>query len=155
MQTSETLANHLEQLFFGKNWTGSSFREALKDLSWEKATQSYKGCNSIAVLLYHVVYYIRVQKKVLEGGPLSGNDQESFQAPKVHNEMEWQKLQEELLQDVKGMVTLLNSFSEEKLPKAFADSSYGSYLRNFIGVLEHSHYHLGQIVLLKKLISQS
>ena len=69
--------------------------------------------------------------------------------------MEWQKLQEELLQDVKGMVTLLNSFSEEKLPKAFADSSYGSYLRNFIGVLEHSHYHLGQIVLLKKLISQS
>lgn len=31
----------------------------------------------------------------------------------------------------------------------------GSYLRNIEGVIEHSYYHLGQISLIKKMISRS
>jgi hypothetical protein len=30
------------------------------------------------------------------------------------------------------------------------EEKYGSVLRNIMGVIEHTHYHLGQIVLLKK-----
>jgi len=34
----------------------------------------------------------------------------------------------------------------------FTDEKYGTYQRNLIGILEHSYYHLGQIVLIKKLL---
>ena len=31
---------------------------------------------------------------------------------------------------------------------------YGNYFRNLTGIIEHLHYHLGQIVLIKKLIAE-
>jgi hypothetical protein len=32
----------------------------------------------------------------------------------------------------------------------FDDGKYGTVLRNILGLIEHTHYHLGQIVILKK-----
>ena len=43
---------------------------------------------------------------------------------------------------------------EKKLWEPFGDGKYGDYFRNIQGVIEHAHYHLGQIVLVKKLIRQ-
>jgi hypothetical protein len=36
----------------------------------------------------------------------------------------------------------------------FVDEKYGTYLRNIEGVIEHSYYHLGQVSLLKKMVTQ-
>jgi hypothetical protein len=41
---------------------------------------------------------------------------------------------------------------EEKLNDFFALEKYGTYQRNFHGLIEHTHYHLGQIAILKKLV---
>ena len=41
---------------------------------------------------------------------------------------------------------------EERFFEDMADPKYGSWYRNIHGIIEHAHYHLGQIVLLKKLI---
>ena len=38
--------------------------------------------------------------------------------------------------------------------ETFADEKYGHYYRNLHGIIEHTHYHLGQIVLIKKLLQQ-
>jgi len=32
------------------------------------------------------------------------------------------------------------------------NGKYGNYFRNIVGVIEHIHYHLGQIVLIKKIL---
>jgi len=152
MNTSKTLANHLEQLFFSKNWTGSSFPEALEGISWQQATQKIKSFNTIAVLVYHIGYYIKIQRRVLDGGPLEGSDTESFLAPPIKNEVDWNALKDDLFENVRKLITQIQEFEDEKLQDAFANSKYGTYLRNFIGVSEHSHYHLGQIVLLKKML---
>jgi hypothetical protein len=42
----------------------------------------------------------------------------------------------------------------EIFDQPFFDEKYGSYLRNIEGIIEHCYYHLGQIVLIKKIISQ-
>jgi len=44
---------------------------------------------------------------------------------------------------------------ENQLWTPFTEEKYGSYFRNLIGMIEHSHYHLGQIVLCKRLLTQS
>ncbi|RBQ03329.1 DUF1572 family protein [Pedobacter miscanthi] len=41
---------------------------------------------------------------------------------------------------------------DEKFDEVFVNEKYGSYLRNIEAVIEHSYYHLGQIVLIRKLI---
>jgi hypothetical protein len=37
----------------------------------------------------------------------------------------------------------------------FVDEKYGTLLRNIEGVIEHSYYHLGQIALIRKMITQT
>lgn len=46
----------------------------------------------------------------------------------------------------------LETLDEAKLFEDFADPKYGNYYRNLHGIIEHTHYHLGQIVLIKKLL---
>jgi len=41
------------------------------------------------------------------------------------------------------------------LDSVFVDEKYGTYLRNIEGVIEHCYYHLGQISLIKKLVSEN
>jgi hypothetical protein len=42
---------------------------------------------------------------------------------------------------------------EEKLNQVFVDEKYGTYQRNIDAMIEHAYYHLGQIVLIKKMIN--
>ena len=42
---------------------------------------------------------------------------------------------------------------DTKLEEPFVDEKYGTYLRNIEAVIEHSYYHLGQISLIRKLIT--
>jgi hypothetical protein len=42
---------------------------------------------------------------------------------------------------------------DEKLKDVFVEEKYGTYQRNIDGMIEHSYYHLGQIVLIKKLLT--
>ncbi len=49
---------------------------------------------------------------------------------------------------------LLAPLPDAILTTAFYDEKYGSYYRNLQGTIEHSHYHLGQLVLVKKILRQ-
>jgi hypothetical protein len=42
---------------------------------------------------------------------------------------------------------------EKKVLHVFVDEKYGTYLRNIEAMIEHSYYHLGQIVLIRKILS--
>ncbi len=49
----------------------------------------------------------------------------------------------------------IEQLPESKLWETFSDEKYGNYYRNIHGIIEHSHYHLGQIVLIKKILLQA
>jgi len=50
---------------------------------------------------------------------------------------------------------LIEQLPEAKLGEIFSEEKYGTYYRNIHGIIEHTHYHLGQIVLIKKILLQS
>lgn len=57
--------------------------------------------------------------------------------------------------DAENFASLIEQLPESKLDEIFVDEKYGSYYRNFLGIIEHIHYHLGQIVLIKKILQDS
>jgi len=63
-------------------------------------------------------------------------------------------LQAKIWADAEKFASLAEKLSDEQLQAGFVDEKYGNYFRNLLGMIEHSYYHLGQIVLLKKLITQ-
>ena len=50
------------------------------------------------------------------------------------------------------LANLIEKLPEAKLWKNIGDDVWGNYYRNIHGIIEHTHYHLGQIVLIKKLL---
>jgi hypothetical protein len=92
---------------------------------------------------------------VLEGGPLDAHDKYSFDHPPIESQQDWEKLLNRTWADAEKLAHLIEQMPETKLLEVFSDKKYGTYYRNIHGVIEHMHYHLGQIVLIKKLLLQA
>ncbi len=151
MDLSKQIAKQIRSLYFGKNWTAVSFKEALEGVSWEEANKKIGDCNSILTLVHHTTYYMKVQLPVMNGGALVASDKESFIHEPLKNEDDWIAVKKEMFDIAETFAAKIESLPEDIFDKPFADEKYGSYFRNLYGTIEHSHYHLGQIVLLGKI----
>lgn len=147
---SSALATHLRQVFFGGNWTSVCVQDVLSDVTVEQASASATGHNSILRLTYHIAYYVRAQISVFENNGLHSNDAESFSHPAIVNESEWRIFLQQIFTDVERLARLIEVLNEEVVWGNFENEQYGSVFRNVAGMIEHTHYHLGQIVLIKR-----
>lgn len=152
MNASIQIAKHFREVIFGGNWCTVSLKDTLKDVTWKQANTPLYSFNTITALTYHIGYYITAVLKVLEGGPLDAHDKYSFDHPVISSETEWQQLQEKIWSESEMFASLIEKLPEETVYQNFIDGKYGIYFRNLTGIIEHTHYHLGQIVLLKKMI---
>ncbi len=152
MDFSEQIAKHLYEVYFGGNWTVTNFKETLSDVSWKEATTEVEEFNTIVTLVFHTNYFVKTVSRVLNNEGLSGNDKFSFDHPEFTSEEEWRAFVNDTLEDAKTLSESIKKLPNEKLMESFTDKKYGLYNRNLWGVIEHCHYHLGQIVMLKKLV---
>lgn len=152
MNLTAQIARQLRDVHFGGNWTSSSLKEHLADVTWQQATTKLYSFNTIAILVYHMNYYISAVLKVLQGGPLDAKDKYSFDHPPILSQEDWEKLLNKTWADAESFATLIEQLPESKLGETFQDEKYGNYYRNLHGIVEHIHYHLGQIVLIKKIL---
>lgn len=149
---TKQLAKHFREVYYGGNWTWVNLRDTLKDISWEEAVARVHEGNTIAVLVYHISYYVSVQLKVLKGGPLEGTDKDSFNSPAIRSKEEWDTLLNRVWQEADEYATLVEQFPDSRLEEFFVIEKYGTWFRNLLGLIEHTHYHLGQIVIIKKML---
>ena len=152
MNVSQQIAKHLRDVYFGGNWTSVNLKETLKDVNWQQAIIKVHSFNTIATLVNHINYYIGVQSKVLEGHPLAGKDKESFEHLPILSQQDWENILNKMWSDAEAFALLIEQLPDTKLGQVFSDEKYGTYYRNLQGFIEHTHYHLGQIVLIKKII---
>jgi hypothetical protein len=89
---------------------------------------------------------------VLQGEPLNASDKFSFDCPTITSQEEWEHLVQKALDEAEQFANEIEKLEESKLFEVFSDEKYGNYFRNLLGIIEHTHYHLGQIALIKKMI---
>jgi hypothetical protein len=155
MNLTAQIAKHLRTVYFGGNWTSVNLKDALADVTWQQATTQVYSLNTIATLVYHTNYYISAVSKVLQGEPLNAKDKYSFDHPPIRSREDWKILLDKTWEDVENFASLIEQLPESRLEETFVDEKYGNYYRNLHGIIEHIHYHLGQIVLIKKVLSQT
>jgi uncharacterized damage-inducible protein DinB len=154
MTLTSQIAKHFRDVHTGGNWTVSNLSDNLADVTWQEATTQVHGLNTIATLVFHVNYFVGVTLKVLQGGPLEGNDELSFAHPPIHSEEDWRALVEKALAEAAAFAGLIEQMQEERLWENLAGEKYGNYYRNIHGIIEHTHYHLGQMAIIKKIVRQ-
>lgn len=155
MNITAHIAKHFREVYFGGNWTSSNLQDQLAGLTWQQAVTPVHSLNTIASLVYHLGYYVNAVLKVLQGEPLNASDKYSFDLPAINSQDDWEKLLNKTWKNAKEFVNLVEELPEEKLWEDFQDNKYGNYYRNLHGIIEHIHYHLGQIVIIKKIILQA
>ena len=154
MNLTEQIAKHFREVYVGGNWTDVNLKDSLAGITWQQATTQVHSCNTIATLVFHMNYYVSNVMKVLQGTPLEAHDKDSFALPPVQSAEDWAALRERTFIDAENFASLLEQLPADKLEETFVNEKYGNYYRNMHGIIEHNHYHLGQIVLLKKILSQ-
>jgi hypothetical protein len=154
MKITDRMADHAHGIFFGGNWTSVTLQDILTDLTFEEATKQVHQLNTIASLTYHVGYFVHELQKMINGAPLEAKDKLSWEGPEVNSEATWQQLREEVLGNAAHLVTAIRSMPENRTWEFLGDEKYGDFYYNIHGIIEHSHYHLGQMAVIKKMIRQ-
>ena len=150
---STEIANRFREVFLDGTWiANTNYKKILTDVSWLSATKKIANLNTIALLTFHINYYVAGVLNVFETGKLDIKDKFSFNAPKITSEKEWNTLKNVFFSNVKKLANHIEKLPDESLNAIFIDEKYGSYLRNIEGMIEHSYYHLGQISLIKKMV---
>ena len=142
-----------EVLLDGKWIANTNFKDQISNVNWIQANKKINDLNSIALLTYHINYYLEGLNKVFSEGVLDISDKYSFDMPPINTELDWLQMVNTFIYNAELFVSNVEKMNEEKLFQNFVKEEYGNYLRNIEGVIEHSYYHLGQVVLIKKLIS--
>jgi len=155
MNITGQIAKLFKDVYYGGNWTAVNFKESLADVTWQQATTKVYSFNTIATLVYHTNYYVSAVLRVLKGEPLHAKDKYSFDHPPIQSEEDWERLLDKTWADSNNFAMLVEQLPEHRLWDTFIDEKYGNYYRNIHGVIEHCHYHLGQIVLIKKILLQT
>jgi uncharacterized damage-inducible protein DinB len=154
MNLTAQIAKHFRAVHFGGNWTSVNLKDQLTGLTWQQATTQVYSFNTIAKLVFHINYYVSAVSKVLEGGPLDAHDKYSFDLAPIKSEEDWQKLVAKTFSDAEHFTGLIEQLPDSRLGEVFSEEKYGTYYSNLHGIIEHTHYHLGQITLIKKMLLQ-
>jgi uncharacterized damage-inducible protein DinB len=155
MENKDVLAKRFQDVILNNSWVANnSFKNQLSDLPLETALYTLGTLYTIASLTQHIHYYIAGILNVLNGGNLEIKDAFSFDFNPINTEEDWQNVLAVFWADAEEFALKVAALPEEKLSDIFVKEEYGTYHFNINTLIEHSYYHLGQIVLLKKLISQ-
>jgi len=155
MTFSKHVAKQIRDVYFSGNWTVTNLKDTLEDVTWQEATRKVQNFNTIATLVYHINYFVVGVNDVLNGKPLTIKDKYSFNHPSISSEADWEAFKIKVLEDGKAFADAIEGLNDDQLLQDFVDPKYGNYYRNLHGIIEHFHYHLGQIVILKKILKDS
>ena len=155
MKKTDQIANRFQEVILNGTWVANTnYKEQLSNLNWEIATTKFKSLNTIADLAQHIHDYISGINNVFKGGTLDIKDKFSFDFNLINSQIGWEAFLLRFWKDSEEFAYLIKQMSDEKLKQVFVDEKYGTYQRNIDAMIEHSYYHLGQIVLIKKIINE-
>ncbi len=151
MKIIEAIAQHFYEVNCGDNWTDAAVKDILQGINYEQAIKKIGDTNTIALLLFHMDFYNMVVYNRIVGITRHFEHEESLKQPNITSEEDWQQLQRQYFDNVNNIHKAILEFDESRL---FEQTTKNTPYKNFHGLIEHIHYHLGQISLLKKLTAE-
>lgn len=149
----QLLAGQHEEVWTGEPWYGSNLQKGLSGITPEQATYRISGQHNIAEILNHMVQW---KKFVLE--KLKGNAEFDIE---LNGKDDWATIDHLDLPSWNAIVETFNDVSSSlideirlKQDNLLLETVPGrkySYSILIEGIRDHDIYHLGQVVILKKI----
>lgn len=153
MSLSKVVAQHILDVTSGGNWTDVSLESVLKDVPWKDAIEITNASpNSIASLVNHIWFYNEVVRKRIQGIETEISVANGFDLNPIRSEADWVLLRERMDASTVALASEVEKLADEVLFKPVLPG-YSTCYKTLHGLVEHTHYHLGQIVIIKNLIT--
>ena len=154
------LIDQLRRIYEGEAWHGPSLRDALSGLSaTQAAARPLPHSHSIGELTHHVTAWIGEVTRRLQGGPPAMPVDGDFPPPGTSlTETEWSALLARLAERQASLLAAAAAFGSDRLGEkigATVSAPLGtgvSYRGMLYGLVQHTAYHAGQIMLLRRAI---
>jgi len=152
MALSQQIANQIREVLLNGTWVATNYKVQLSDVTWQQATTKVADLNTIADITFHIDYYLAGLIQVFKGGTLDIRDKYSFDAPPITSAKDWDESKQKLFNDAETLARLVEHMDDATIMGPFVEPKYGNNNISIQATIEHSYYHLGQIVLIKKLL---
>lgn len=147
--------SNLNLLYDSGAWFGDTMMEKLADVTEKEAfTQPKAGVHSIGELVSHIIYWRYTLIKKLKGekeylGSVESPD--NWVPLETLKSKGWKKLLADLDVSQKEMVQQLSKVKAGYEDQEYKPGSKMGYVTE--GVIQHDIYHLGQIAIVKKMVT--
>lgn len=152
MNIAALIAGHLLDVYAGQNWTGVNLKSTIDDVTYTEAGQITPASSStIAGLVHHLAFWNQVMTLRIRGEKVEITESNGFDSAPLADEDEWQSLKKDCFKSGKDLAEAIRTLRNEQLAQEILPC-YPSAYKSLQGAVEHVHYHLGQIVILKQLL---
>lgn len=135
--------------FNGNPWLDVSITGTLKNVSAKQASKKVDGLNSIWEIVNHMIAWREALCQKLKGENIFVAQNNFFDDVPVVSEKEWKLTFKRLERSQKDILSVLTNIKKFDFDIVFSNG-HTSY-EHLQAILQHDAYHLGQIVLLKRL----
>jgi uncharacterized damage-inducible protein DinB len=151
MTRAEQLAKHIERAVSGPLWHGPVLDFVLAGVTHEHAAaKPIAGAHSIWEIVLHVAAWAEIARARLDGRAIADPPQDVDWPPvRDTSAQDWDAALHRVRQSHVELATRVRQLSESALDERIRDLNYTPwYLLH--GVVEHTTYHGGQIMMLRK-----
>lgn len=148
---AERIADQLERAFAGDAWHGPSLSEILAAVTAEQAAaRPLAAAHTILEIVLHLTAWLRTVRRRLQGEPVAAlPDEEDWPAPLADAGAAWAEAARALRAEYEELREESLRWVDRDLETRLAGERYTVY-EMLHGVVQHSLYHAGQIVLLAR-----
>src|SRR5262245_1815177 len=151
MSRARRLANHILRTFRGPMWHGPALTQVLEGVTHEQAAaKPIAGAHSVWELVLHASAWAEIARARVRGERLADPPPEEDWPPVGTTGLDdWQLAIERLRESHRALAAAVRDLSDEALDAKVGELEYTVDVL-LHGVIEHSTYHGGQIMILRK-----
>jgi uncharacterized damage-inducible protein DinB len=152
MQEIERIADQLKRAFEGGAWHGPAVNEALAEHDAASASMRvYDGGHTACELALHIAVWIEIGTQRAEGMIVTPTAAQDWPQPAADAETGWAEAQARVHSSYMALREVLAGMSDERLAETVNGKDHDVYVL-LHGMIQHSLYHAGQVVLLRRAI---
>jgi uncharacterized damage-inducible protein DinB len=152
MKETQRIIQLFEKGYHGSPWIDVNLVDVLQSVSADQALKKLTpGANSIWEITNHLISWRENVLQRVQGEELKTPAHNYFVAVKKGSEGDWQHTLKKLDATQKDWLKFLKKMEASELNNLYEPNGM-TYYEHIQGILQHDVYHLGQIVMLTKLV---
>jgi len=152
MSESKRISNLYQSIYNGNPWLEVNLDNTLKNITAEQAYRKINpNLNTIWEIVNHLIQWRRNILERMQGEVIKTPDHNYFVPVLDPSEAAWEQSLQTLAKSQDSWNAFFEDFNDADLAKIYVNNGH-TYYEHLHGIIQHDVYHLGQIVILKKLL---